>query len=168
MGRENGNPMPDRGFTFWGDDDVALATYTSPTDSLWHVMKRTWMVKTNVPSKPDSTVARWTAQGFEVSRNGFTDNIIKRKPLPELMPRPQPLLEVAVLLSSPVRQVTRLLTLASGASVAAHASMDSGSPMLELFIRSSTERSQIHTSPRMLTERTSLHPQGRQKHLSAC
>lgn len=68
MGRENGNPMPDRGFTFWGDDDVALATYTSPTDSLWHVMKRTWMVKTNVPSKPDSTVARWTAQGFEVSR----------------------------------------------------------------------------------------------------
>ena len=29
MGRENGNPMPDRGFTFWGDDDVALATYTS-------------------------------------------------------------------------------------------------------------------------------------------
>lgn len=80
----------------------------------------------------------------------------KRKPLPELMPRPQPLLEVAVLLSSPVRQVTRLLTLASEASVAAHASMDSGSPMLELFIRSSTERSQIHTSPRMLTERTSL------------
>lgn len=62
MGRENGNPMPDRGFTFWGDDDVALATYTSPTDSLWHVMKRTWMVKTNVPSKSDSTVARWTAQ----------------------------------------------------------------------------------------------------------
>ena len=79
MGRENGNPMPDRGFTFWGDDDVALATYTSPTDSLWHVMKRTWMVKTNVPSKPDSTVARWTAQGFEVSRNGFTDNIIQEK-----------------------------------------------------------------------------------------
>ena len=79
MGRENGNPMPDRGFTFWGDDDVALATYTSPTDSLWHVMKRTWMVKTNVPSKPDSTVARWTAQGLEVSRNGFTDNIIQEK-----------------------------------------------------------------------------------------
>ena len=79
MGRENGNPMPDRGFTFWGDDDVALATYTSPTDSLWHVMKRTWMVKTNVPSKTDSTVARWTAQGFEVSRNGFTDNIIQEK-----------------------------------------------------------------------------------------
>ena len=129
MGRENGNPMPDRGFAFWGDDDVALATYTSPTDSLWHVMKRTMALLT-ISSK--------------------------RKPLPELMPRHQPLLEVAVLLSSPVRQVTRLLTLASEASVAAHASMDSGSPMLELFIRSSTERSQIHTSPRMLTERTSL------------
>lgn len=37
------------------------------------------MVKTNVPSKPDSTVARWTAQGLEVSRNGFTDNIIQEK-----------------------------------------------------------------------------------------
>ena len=166
MGRENGNPMPDRGFTFWGDDDVALATYTSPTDSLWHVMKRTWMVKTNVPSKPDSTVARWTAQGLEVSRNGFTDNIIQEKAASGAYATTQPLLEVAVLLSSPVRQVTRLLTLASEASVAAHASMDSGSPMLELFIRSSTERSQIHTSPRMLTERT--FPSARKAKTSIC
>ncbi|MEH2863477.1 hypothetical protein V7T12_14295 [Segatella copri] len=60
MGRENGNPMPDRGFTFWGDDNASLATYTSPTDSLWHVLKRKWMIKTNVPSSPDSTRTRWT------------------------------------------------------------------------------------------------------------
>lgn len=79
MGRESGNPMPDKGYTFWGDDDATLATYTSPTDSLWHIMKRTWMVKTNVPSTPDSTMARWTAQGFEVSRDGFTDNIIQEE-----------------------------------------------------------------------------------------
>ena len=62
MGRESGNPMPDKGYTFWGDDDASLATYTSPTDSLWHIMKRTWMVKTNVPSTSDSTMTRWTAQ----------------------------------------------------------------------------------------------------------
>ena len=79
MGRESGNLMPDKGYTFWGDDDASLATYTSPTDSLWHIMKRTWMVKTNVPSTSDSTMTRWTAQGFEVSRNGFTDNIIQEK-----------------------------------------------------------------------------------------
>lgn len=79
MGRESGNPIPDKGYTFWGDDDASLATYTSPTDSLWHIMKRIWMVKTNVPATPDSTIARWTAQGFEVSRNGFTDNIIQEE-----------------------------------------------------------------------------------------
>ena len=77
MGRESGNPMPDKGFMFWGDDDASLATYTSPTDSLWHVMKRTWIVKTNVPSTPDSTITRWTAQGVEVAKNGFTDNLIQ-------------------------------------------------------------------------------------------
>ena len=79
MGREPGNPMPDKGFTFWGDNDATMATYTSPTDSLWHIMKRTWMVKTNVPSTPDSTITRWTAQGFEVSRNGFTDDITQKE-----------------------------------------------------------------------------------------
>ena len=75
MGRENGNPMPDRGFTFWGDDNASLATYTSPTDSLWHVLKRKWMIKTNVPSSPDSTMTRWIGQGLEVFKNGFIDNL---------------------------------------------------------------------------------------------
>lgn len=41
MGREAGNAMPDKGYTFWGDDNASLATYTSPTDSLWHALKRT-------------------------------------------------------------------------------------------------------------------------------
>ena len=75
MGRENGNPMPDRGFTFWGDDNASLATYTSPTDSLWHGLKRKWMIKTNVPSSPDSTMTRWIGQGLEVFKNGFIDTL---------------------------------------------------------------------------------------------
>lgn len=145
---------------------MALATYTSPADSLWHVMKRTWMVKTNVPSKPDSTVARWTAQGFEVSRNGFTDNIIQEKAASGAYATTPALVGGggAFEFTCPTSHPT--LTLASEASVSAHASMDSGSPMLELFIRSSTERSQIHTSPRMLTERT--FPSARKAKTSIC
>lgn len=42
-------------------------------------MKRTWLVKTNVPSTPDSTMTRWTAQGFEVTKNGFTDNLVQEE-----------------------------------------------------------------------------------------
>ena len=75
MGREAGNAMPDKGYTFWGDDNASLATYTSPTDSLWHVLKRTWMIKTNVPSSPDSTMTRLIGQGLEVFKNGFIDNL---------------------------------------------------------------------------------------------
>ena len=79
MGREAGNAMPDKGYTFWGDDNASLATYTSPNDSLWHIMKRTWLVKTNVPSSPDTTITRWTGQGLEVSKNGFMDNLTVRQ-----------------------------------------------------------------------------------------
>ncbi len=75
MGREAGSAIPDEGYTFWGDDNASLATYTSPTDSLWHVLKRKWMIKTNVPSSPDSTMTRWIGEGLEVFKNGFIDNL---------------------------------------------------------------------------------------------
>lgn len=79
MGREPGNPSADKGYTFWGDDDASLATYTSPNDSLWHIMKRSWLVKTNVPSVPDTTMTRWTEQGIDISKNGFTDNLVQEE-----------------------------------------------------------------------------------------
>lgn len=72
MGREAGNAMPDKGYTFWGDDNASLATYTSPTDSLWHALKRTWMIKTNVPSSPDSTMTRLIGQGLKCSRTALS------------------------------------------------------------------------------------------------
>ena len=75
MGREYGNAMPDKGYVFWGDDDAPTATYTSPADTLWHIMNRTWLVKTNVQSTADSLVTRWTGNGLEVSRDGFLDDI---------------------------------------------------------------------------------------------
>ena len=73
MGREYGNQMPDKSVLFWGDDGGELATYTSPNDSLWHIMNRTWLVRTNLPTVADTTAARWTGNGMTITPNGFID-----------------------------------------------------------------------------------------------
>lgn len=75
MGREYGNIMPDKGFLFWGDDGGSLETYTSPNDTLWHIMNRTWLVKTNMPVTGDSATVRWTGNGMTVTSKGFIDMI---------------------------------------------------------------------------------------------
>lgn len=77
MGRENGNIMSESGYVFWGDDDAATSTFTAPDDSLWHIMKRTWLVKTNIPAKADSLMTRWIGYGLKVTRCGFLDNLIQ-------------------------------------------------------------------------------------------
>ena len=75
MGREHGNPMPDKLSLFWGDDGGALETYTSPNDTLWHIMNRTWLVKPNMPTVADTTATRWTSTGMTVTPEGFLDVI---------------------------------------------------------------------------------------------
>ena len=75
MGREYGNPLPDKGYIFWGDDNGPLTTYTSPADTLWHIMHRTWTVRSNVPASADSTSVRWNGTGMTVTRKGFLDTI---------------------------------------------------------------------------------------------
>lgn len=75
MGRERGNPMADKSILFWGDDGGSLATYTSPNDTLWHIMNRTWLVRTNHPTVADTTAIRWSGSGMSISSNGFTDII---------------------------------------------------------------------------------------------
>lgn len=75
MGREYGNPLPDKGYIFWGDDNGPLTTYTSPADTLWHIMHRTWTVRSNVPASADSTSVRWIGTGMTVTRKGFLDTI---------------------------------------------------------------------------------------------
>lgn len=75
MGREYGNPLPDKGYIFWGDDNGPLTTYTSPADTLWHIMHRTWTVRSNVPASADSTLVRWNGTGMTVTRKGFLDTI---------------------------------------------------------------------------------------------
>ncbi len=75
MGREYGNIMPDKSFLFWGDDGGSLGTYTSPNDTLWHIMNRTWLVKTNNPVTGDSATVRWNGNGMTVTPKGFIDII---------------------------------------------------------------------------------------------
>lgn len=75
MGREYGNPMPDKLSLFWGDDGGTLETYTSPNDTLWHIMNRTWLVKPNMPTVADTTTVRWTGTGMTVTPEGFLDVI---------------------------------------------------------------------------------------------
>lgn len=75
MGREYGNPLPDKGYIFWGDDNGPLTTYTSPADTLWHIMHRTWTVRSNVPASADSTSVCWNGTGMTVTRKGFLDTI---------------------------------------------------------------------------------------------
>ena len=75
MGREYGNPMPDKLSVFWGDDGGTLETYTSPNDTLWHIMNRTWLVKPNMPTVADTTATRWSGTGMTVTPEGFLDII---------------------------------------------------------------------------------------------
>lgn len=75
MGREYGNAMPENGYVFWGDDNASTSTFTAPGDSLWHIMKRTWLVRTNIPANADSLMTRWTGNGLNVTSSGFIDNI---------------------------------------------------------------------------------------------
>lgn len=82
MGREYGNPLPDKLSLFWGDDGGTLETYTSENDTLWHIMDRTWMVRANMPTVADTTAVRWTASGMTVSPEGFLDIISQRENTP--------------------------------------------------------------------------------------
>lgn len=75
MGREYGNSMPESGYVFWGDNDAPISTFTTPDDSLWHIMRRAWLVRTNIPSNADSVMTRWIGNGLNISRKGFLDNI---------------------------------------------------------------------------------------------
>lgn len=75
MGREYGNTMPEKGYVVWGDNDAATSTFTAPNDTLWHIMNRTWLVKTNIPASTDSLMTRWTGNGLDVTSKGFLDNI---------------------------------------------------------------------------------------------
>lgn len=75
MGREYGNTMPDNGYVFWGDDDAPTSTYTASNDTLWHIMNRTWLVRSNMPASADSLMTRWTGNGLDVTSEGFLDDI---------------------------------------------------------------------------------------------
>lgn len=77
MGREYGNALPDSGYVFWGDNDASISTSPLSDNPLWHIMDRSWLVRTNIPASADSVETRWSGSGFEVVRSGFLDNIIQ-------------------------------------------------------------------------------------------
>ena len=89
MGREYGNPMPDKLSVFWGDDGGALETYTSPNDTLWHIMNRTWLVKPNMPTVADTTATRWSGTGMTVTPEGFLDVISQGENTPGTVVTPE-------------------------------------------------------------------------------
>ena len=89
MGREYGNPMPDKLSVFWGDDGGALETYTSPNDTLWHIMNRTWLVKPNMPTVADTTATRWSGTGMTVTPEGFLDVISQAENTPGTVVTPE-------------------------------------------------------------------------------
>ena len=74
MGREYGNPLPDKGYIFWGDDNGPLTTYTSPADTLWHIMHH-GRYAAMYRASADSTSVRWNGTGMTVTRKGFLDTI---------------------------------------------------------------------------------------------
>lgn len=88
MGREYGNPLPDKLSLFWGDDGGSLETYTSPNDTLWHIMNRTWLVRTNIPTVADTTASRWTGSGMTVTPEGFLDVISQTENTPAYVMTP--------------------------------------------------------------------------------
>ncbi len=88
MGREYGNPLPDKLSLFWGDDGGSLETYTSPNDTLWHIMNRTWLVRTNLPTAADTTATRWTGSGMTVTPDGFLDVISQAENTPAYVMTP--------------------------------------------------------------------------------
>lgn len=75
MGSEYGNPLPDKLTLLWGDDGKPLTTYTTPEDSLWHVMNRSWLVRTTIPTALDAEAPRWNGSGMTITPSGFLDNI---------------------------------------------------------------------------------------------
>lgn len=79
MGREYGDPMQEGQYLVWGDNDAPVTTYQPDTDSLWHVMNRTWLMKANIPGNRNAPEEEsvWTGNGMSVNHQGYTDALLQ-------------------------------------------------------------------------------------------
>lgn len=77
LGHEYGYSLPDNTYMIWGDDSQSTTISKLNNDSLWHVMGRTWMLKSNMPSSPDKSTTI-DASNIEVSSHSNGSYIINR------------------------------------------------------------------------------------------
>lgn len=68
MGRENASPMTDGDFMLWGDDNSPTTTYVYEPDTLWHVMHRSWELRTNIDSLANDNPV-WTAGNLTIEKD---------------------------------------------------------------------------------------------------
>lgn len=77
LGREYGNPLPPESFLIWGDDGKETRVSPLGTDSLWHLLDRKWLARTNIIEQADTSVVRWFSQDFTITRKGFIDHFVR-------------------------------------------------------------------------------------------
>lgn len=77
VGREYGSPFLSGNYLIWGDDGNRMKFHTVGPDSLLHLLDRTWLARTNITEKVDTSAARWFSQDFKIVRSGFTDALIR-------------------------------------------------------------------------------------------
>ena len=72
MGREYGSKMNDGEYAIWGDNDGTTMTHLEENDTIWHLLNRTWKLKTNT-QKRNLESAYYT--NFTISDNGDSYDI---------------------------------------------------------------------------------------------
>lgn len=68
MGRETASPMTDGDFMLWGDDNSPTTTYVYEPDTLWHVMHRSWELRTNIDSLANDNPV-WTTGNLTIEKD---------------------------------------------------------------------------------------------------
>ena len=72
MGREYGSKMNDGEYAIWGDNDGTTLTHLEENDTIWHLLNRTWKLKTNT-QKRNLESTYYT--NFTISDNGDSYDI---------------------------------------------------------------------------------------------
>lgn len=77
LGREYGSPLSPENFLIWGDDGKGTGVQPLTSDSLWHLLDRRWLARTNITEQADTSAVRWFSQDFTITRKGFTDHLVR-------------------------------------------------------------------------------------------
>jgi hypothetical protein len=75
ISREDGNPLADGEYLFWGDNNAATSLASAPWTEGLKRMDRQWLVKTNLHPNPQA--ATWETENLEFSASGFVSTVVK-------------------------------------------------------------------------------------------